>query len=142
MKQHRLNRTKYSQMALLHTSNSKKRRQWRIKTFNSSTFSATKWILDLKKETVSAKRRRLKKKEKKKKGKPGSERRLREGCKRLCLERKGTNRKRPMQPLSLPLSLSQKSLSMPMLSNNDNYAYAHESWWVREFQLLPPHDPL
>ena len=66
MKQLRLNRTKYSRMALLHTTNSKKRRQWRIKTINSSTFPATKWILDLKKETASAKRRRVKKKKKKK----------------------------------------------------------------------------
>ena len=66
MKQLRLNRTKYSRMALLHTTNSKKRRQWRIKTINSSTFPATKWILDLKKETASAKWRRVKKKKKKK----------------------------------------------------------------------------
>ena len=69
-----------------------------------------------------------KKGKKKKKSKPGSERRLREGCKRLCLERKGTNRKRPMHPLSLPLSLSQKSLSMPMLSNNDNYIEIYLSY--------------
>ena len=51
MKQLRLNRTKCSQMALLHTPNSKKK-DWRIKTINSSTFSATKRILDLKKETI------------------------------------------------------------------------------------------
>ena len=115
MKQLRLNWTKYSQMALLHTPNSKKE-DWRIKTINSSTFLATKRILDLKKETASSKQRRVKRK-----SKPGSEWRLWDGCKRLCLERKGMNRKRPMQALSLLLSLTQKSLSMPMLSNNDNY---------------------
>ena len=94
-----------------------KRSQWRIKTINSSTFSATKWILDLKKETTSSKQGNKKKKNKKKnKSKLGYERRLREGCKRLCLERKGTNWKRPMQALSLPLSFSKITL----------YAYAFE----------------
>ena len=67
MKQLRLNRTKYSQMALLHIPNSKKEDSEEKKTMNSSTFSATKWILDLKKENASAKRRRVKNKKKKKK---------------------------------------------------------------------------
>ena len=66
MKQLRLNWTKYSQMALLHTPNSKKE-DWRIKTINSLTFLATKRILDLKKETASSKQRRVKRKKKKKK---------------------------------------------------------------------------